>query len=380
MDKLISALKYLYNYGETEKNKIPSEYISWLKEQNWIVEYNGYLIISNKWFKLSGLTKNEEDFINHLFVFHPEYQEYLLLNLLETGIEIAKAEDQEELIRYVNSLPKLSSQLLKLYQNIEKRFDKELIEVSEQEWQELKSDYNNQLTEELDRLLFGGVIQYSKLINMLKVNQKIEDYKDTTELTTLTKKVDDNWIKGRRITSNSHLKPIEESQYTLVPIKDKYSFKQLDKVNKYLNNPWGVFLILMGMAEKQLRAENNDLLNLRPTPETENPYIPQGINYFTYLEDGREVIVDRLENVIKDYMNYKEIKMFPQNKFNLTEYFTELLDDKIYIYKNEEYILADDIDSLLYKKPLMIVLKKYAKKFTSDFKEYAERLSESYED
>ncbi|MFW6030318.1 MAG: hypothetical protein ACOCRO_08705 [Halanaerobiales bacterium] len=380
MQKLIKALKYLYNYGEVEKSNISSKYISWLKEQNWLVDYSDYLIISNKWIQLSGLTQNEEDFINHLFVFHPEYQGYLLLNLLETGIEIAKAEDQDELIRYVNSLPKLSSQLLKLYQNIETRFNKELMEVSEQEWQELKSEYNNQLIEELDKLIFGGIIKYSKLLNMLKLIQKIEDNKDTIELIPLTKKVDDNWIKGRRITSNPHLKPKEDSQYTLVPVKDKYSFKQLDRVNKYLNNPWGVFLILMGMAEKQLRAENNDLLNLRPTPETENPYIPQGISYFTYLEDGREVIVDRLENVIKDYLNYHGIKMFPQNKFYLTEYFTDLLDDKIYIYKNEEYILADDIDSLLYKKPLMIVLKKYAKKFTSDFKEYAERLSESYED
>ncbi|MFW6028743.1 MAG: hypothetical protein ACOCRO_00670 [Halanaerobiales bacterium] len=380
MDKFISALAHLYNYGEIKCDKFPTELLNWMLEQSWLIQMNNHLVISSRWIDLTAVTKDEDDFINHLFAFNPLYQQYLLLNLLQIGVDISKAEDNNELINYVTSLPELAPQVINLYEELKSRFNKELSELSKSEWQTLKTDYNSEFTTELDKLIFGGKIQYAELMSILKVIQKVDNKIQKSDVTEITKKVDDNWVKGRRITSNPYLKPVKESKYVLVPSKDKYDFVNLGKANKYLNNPWGVFLILLGMTEKQLRAEKNDRINLRPDSVTEDPFNPARINFYTYLEDGREVLVDNPENVIEDFLDYLGMSIFPANKLDLTEYFTELLTDEVYIYKNEEYIMSDQIDSLLYKKPLMIVLKKYAKDFTIKLKEYVERLANSYED
>ncbi|MFW6029692.1 MAG: hypothetical protein ACOCRO_05500 [Halanaerobiales bacterium] len=381
MEKLINAFNTLYNYGEIKLDIVPENYQEWLISQGWLVKNNEYLLISKRWINLSALTNIEEDFINHLLVFYPEYQQYLLINLLEIGSEISNAEDTDELVRYVSSLPKYSVKLMDLCNEIKSHFDKEIHEINNSEWNDLKSDYTCEVSNDLDILIFGGNIQYEKLLNMLKLIQNLEFTNTDTQLvSSLTNSVDKNWIKGRKVTSNPFLKPVIESKYSLVPVKEKIEVPKLKVLNKYLNNPWGIFLILLGMVEKQLRAEKNDRINLRPSAETEDPYNPKQINFYTYLEDGREVLVGSLEYFTKGFLDYLEMEIFPANKFILTDYFSELLNDKLYIYKHDEYIMSEEIDSLLYKRPLMIALKKYAKKFTLNLKEYVERLADSYED
>ena len=127
-----------------------------------------------------------------------------------------------------------------------------------------------------------------------------------------------------------------------------------------------------------MRAENNDRINLRPA-EKVTPFQPTEINFFTYLDNGREVYVSSFAELIKEFLTFKDIKLFPNSQLNLIDYFTQLLDQEIYIYQNNEYILYDKIDSLLYKKPLLI-LKNNCSQLKDELKNYIERLAENYED
>src|SRR5690554_4185721 len=105
MKELIDKLSTLFNYGEIDSIRISSSFKSWLVDQNWLIEQDDYFIISKRWIDLSAKTNDEEYFIKHLLVFYPDYQQYLLLNLLEMGVEISRAEDKIELSRLVSNLP-----------------------------------------------------------------------------------------------------------------------------------------------------------------------------------------------------------------------------------------------------------------------------------
>ncbi|MCK8828262.1 hypothetical protein MWH25_11010 [Natroniella acetigena] len=381
MEKITDNLKRLYNYGELKQEKIDVQYLDWLLEQGWLIQQQNYLLISDRWIELSSLIKDEEEFIKHLFTFHPQYQKYLLVEVLRVGLDIANAEDEKGLMDFINSLPNLAADILQLYQSLASSFDKEPEELAKSDWETMKEEYQTELTAKLDELIFKGVIDYPKLMRILVTVQKIElqSEKEINDLPVVDKiDLDNNWTSGRRVTSNPYLNPVDNLQYTLVPTTNHFSYSELT-INDYLNNPWGVFLIIFGMVERQLQAGGNDRISLRPTAESDNGYQPAGIDFFTFLDNGREVYVSSFEELIEDFLDFKGIKLFPAKQFNLTQYFTQLLEDEVYTYHNEEYILEDEIDALLYRKPLLI-LKNKCNQLKSELKNYLERLAKSYED
>jgi len=380
MKEFISQLKTLYDYGELPKSQLSPEHSNWLQQQKWLVQQGNQLLISDRWLALSWATKNDQDFINHLLLSQPQYQNYLLREVLQAGADIAAAEDRSALTDFVYKLPSLAVNILGLYQELQNKYQRPPEELEKEEWEEIKAESATELSQALDEFVFSGTADYyQKLMRMLQTLQQVKFESKQLNLTAIDKvNLDNNWARQRRVTSNLYLEEAEESEYTLVPLKNRFSDPNLELDQEIINNPWGLFLIIFGMVEKQMRAENNDRINLRPA-EKATPYQPTEINFFTYLDNGREVYVSSFTELIKDFLTFKDIKLFPKSKLNLIDYFTELLDKEIYIYQNNEYILSDKIDSLLYKKPLLI-LKNNCSQLKDELKNYIERLAENYED
>ncbi|RCW49747.1 hypothetical protein [Halanaerobium sp. MA284_MarDTE_T2] len=380
MKEFISQLKTLYNCGELTKPQLTPEYSNWLQEQHWLVQQSNHLIISDRWLALSWATKNAQDFINHLLLSQPQYQNYLLREVLQAGADIAAAEDRSALTSFISKLPSLATYILGLYQELQDKYQRPPEELEKEEWVEIKAEVTTELTQALDDFVFSDTADYyQKLMRMLQTLQQVKSEPKQLNLNAIDKvNLDNNWAQQRRVTSNPYLEAAEESKYTLVSLKNRFSDPNLELDQEIINNPWGIFLIIFGMVEKQMRAENNDRINLRPA-EKATPYQPTEINFLTYLDNGREVYVSSFAELIKDFLTFKDIKLFPKSQLNLIDYFTELLDKEIYIYQNNEYILSDKIDSLLYKKPLLI-LKNNCSQLKDELKNYIERLAKNYED
>jgi len=380
MNKTITGLKYLNYYGEMEIAHFPQNYLDWLVEQGWLIKVHDYLLISDHWIELSWQTQNEEDFIDHLFIFYPCYQDYLKIELLKYGVDIAKSEDKKGLLDFVDKLPDLGNDILQLHEKIQNNFNKSPEKLTNKEWEVIKQDNKSDIFQQINQLIFQGNIEYHRLMRILDDIQKISTNNSNThfDLSPISKyDIDNNWKNNRRITSNPDLEPIEDTQYVLVPVKNRFSSLECD-LEKYLNNPWGVFLIIFGMLENQMRAADNDRINLRPGKNLANPYEPESVDFFTYLDSGREAYISSFEDFIESFLKSRGLKLFPGESINLVPFFTEMLEDKIYIYENKEYILSDEVDSLLYKKPLL-VLKNHCKQLKKDLTNYIERIASDYE-
>jgi hypothetical protein len=380
MKEFIPQLKTLYNYGELPKSQLPPEHKNWLQQQQWLVQQGNQLLIYDRWLALSWATKNAQDFINHLLLSQPQYQKYLLREVLQAGADIAAAEDRSALTDFVSKLPGLAVDILALYQELQDKYQRPPEELEKEEWAVIKAEAATELTQALDDFIFSRTADYYQtLMRMLQSLQQVKSEPKKLNLIAIDKvNLDNNWVQQRRVTSNPYLEAAEESEYTLVPLKNRFSDPNLELDQEIINNPWGLFLIIFGMVEKQMRAENNNRINLCPA-EKATPYQPTEINFLTYLDNGREVYVSSFAELIKDFLTFKDIKLFPKSQLNLIDYFTELLDKEIYIYQNNEYILSDKIDSLLYKKPLLI-LKNNCSQLKDELKNYIERLAENYED
>ena len=344
VNDIVKRLNILYDYGEINHNEI----FNYLIEEKFLKIMGNKLVITKKWISFSGKVSREE-FISSLLCYYPLLLKRLLLKVYKEACSIGESGDGKALFEFVDSIPKFSQRIL------------EIKNEPIQENEEIKLLY---------QVIFNGYPQYGEILSKLKSMQLAEDINDL-DIVPIGKNPNENWIKGRRITSSLSLKKKKEKQeYTLIPYE--YSdFQVENEIKDILSFPWKTFLIVLSMISSEYKVEGFDGVTIRPT-EASNPYNEQNLEVYICNSKGNEVKVGLLNKFIYDYCIKSDLLLFPDKVPEVSKVVFELLPERKMDYKDGEYVINQDLNDLIYSKD--IIIKNRSRKFKNNLKDYIEDL------
>ena len=345
---MIKAINNLYEYGE---GRITSS-IEYLEELNFITKNDDRYVITKKWIDFSGKVKRE-DFISSLMCCYPPLLDFLLLKVYKEAYSIGQSGDGKALYEFIEYIPKFADKIFTIREkNIE-------------ETEEIKSFYSP---------VFNGYPQYRVILTKLRFIQLAEDI-DDSEADQIGKTPNEIWVKERKITSNVKLEELKEkNKYTLTPYEYNDYNVSID-IKEILSQPWKTFMVVSGMVISEYKAEGIEGISLRPQ-DKKNPYTEQTIETFIYDEKGKENKFGQLKEFVRQFCDKNHLYLFPKRLPEIDSALFNLMDSKIFIYKNSEYVLNPSFDDRLYSSE-GIIIKNRARKFKTMLKDYIEEVRKS---
>lgn len=342
--ELVKNLNILYDYGEIDNN----ESLKYLVDLNFIKSIEDKLVITKKWIKFSGKV-SREDFISSLLCCYPSLLKTLLLRVYKEACVIGESGDSKALFEFINSIPKFSDAILKI--------KSETIDENE----EIKALY---------QAIFKGYPQYPSILSKLKIMQLTEDTSDL-EILLMGATPNENWIPGRRITSDVDLKGIKSrNKFTLTPYE--YSDFPVEKeVQEVLSYPWKTFLTILSMVISEYKVGGFEGVSIRPTDRT-NPYNVQELDLYIFNAKGNEIKVGCLNNFVYEFCIKNDLCLFPDKVPETHKVIFHLLGEHKIDFKDGEYVLNEEFNDLIYSKD--IIVKNRSRKFKNLLKDYIEEL------
>ena len=342
---MIKAINNLYDYGE---GSITSS-IVYLEKCSFITKKDDRYVITKKWIDFSGKVKRE-DFISSLMCCYPSLLDFLLLKVYKEAYSIGQSGDGEALYEFVDNISKFADKLLTIKEeNIE-------------ETEEIKSFYSP---------VFNGYPQYRTILTKLRFIQLAEDVEDT-HVEQIGKTPNEIWTKERKISSNVNLEELKEkNKYTLTPYKYN-DYNVTNNIKEILSYPWKTFMVVLGMVISEYKAEGIEGISIRPQ-DKKNPYTEQKIESFIYDEKGKENKCGQLKEFVTQFCDKNHLYLFPKISPDIDSILFSLMDSKIFIYKNSEYVLNTSFDDRLYSSE-GIIIKNRARKFKTMLKDYIEEV------
>lgn len=344
VNDMVKKINVLYDYGEINYNEI----FNYLIEEKFLKRIEDKLVITKKWIVFSGKVRIEE-FISSLLCYYPSLLTTLLLKVYNDGCSIGERGDGKALFEFIDSIPKFSDRIL------------EIKNEPIQETEEIKSLY---------QVIFNGYPQYGEILSKLKIMQLAENINDL-EIIPIGKNPNENWIKGRRITSSTSLKISKEKQeFALIPY-EYLDFQVENEIKDILSFPWKTFSIVLSMISSEYKVEGFDGVGIRPT-ELSNPYNEQKLELYIFNSKGNEIKVGSLDTFIYNYCIHNDLLLFPDKAPEASKVIFELLSERKMDFKDGEYVINQDLNDLIYSKD--IIIKNRSRKFKNNLKDYIEEL------
>lgn len=345
--EISNKINNLYDYGEIN-NKAD---LGYLIDSKFISLINTKLVLTNKWIKFSS-TVSREECISSLLCYYPPLLNALLKRAYNEVEIIIDSGDSNALFEFVDSIPKFAEKIIDIKNE----------EITETE--EIKSLY---------QIIFNGLPQYQTILNKLKIIQLVEEVEDIN-ITELGRFPNDNWVEGRRITSDVNLKPLDtKNTYTLVPHKyDEIGVQ--DEIRTVLSNPWKTYIVTLLRIVSEYKIEDMEGIAVRPV-DYNNYYNIQDIEVYIYNKDGVEINMGSINEFTDEFCRKHKLYLFPDKAPEVNKIVVKLIEDNIIDFRDGEYVLKDSFKDILYAKD--IALKNRSRKFRDMLKDYIEDLRSS---
>lgn len=332
-------LERLNNYGVCE-------YIyshSALEKKGLLVLKQDKYIIKDNWIEYRSKFQSDQDFLFSLFCFEEDYQQFLVEIVLLTAIRMRETEDLEGLETLVSNLSKLSSYAISVLTSGEVKTDSgySIARLEER----LKS--KEELFQDLNRLIFDGPPYYQRVIYYLKQVQAYEK-KNTIQDLELGKKIDDQWRKGRKISTNLSLVPLKESPlYTLVPFipDQKIEHPQFQHLFTY---PWKLFVFLCCIVRENFEAQGLQAVRFQA--------VGDGVDVLLTANNNQQFRYGSFDEFALEFCHVNQYQLFPNKLINLHTIFQNLVERKLLTVVDDEYRLPTTIEDLIYNTRLFIPL------------------------
>ena len=341
---LVKNLNVLYDYGEINNNKN----LDYLIDINFIKPIEDKLIITKKWIKFSGKV-SREDFIFSLLCYYPSLFNILLLIVYKEACIIGKGGDSKALFEFIDSIPKFADEILTI-QN--------------------ETINGNEEIKELYQVVFKGYPQYPSILSKLKIMQSVEDVSDL-EIFSMGINPNENWIKGRRITSSVELEILKDkNKFTLTPY-DYSDFPVQKEIGEVLSYPWKTFVTILSMVIKDYKAEGFEGISIRPNDMT-NPFNVQRLELYIINSKGNEINLGNLNNFTYVFCIVNDFYLFPDKVPEVDKVVFDLLLEHKIDFKDGEYVINENFNDLIYSKD--IIIKNRSRELKNLLKYYIEKL------
>ncbi|GFZ93764.1 hypothetical protein GCM10008018_45220 [Paenibacillus marchantiophytorum] len=336
--KVEKALKQLYAYGETEN----IGELAFL-QQNQLIEVIGHkAVITPNWIDYGKQFKFEQDHLHSLFCFDREYQQYLIQVALLTVLKIRDAQDTNGLIEFVSKVPKLAEYVVALLK-------------------EIRSDnktYNNIILEErikrmeatfleTNHFIFDGTPQYQRIIYYLE-HVQFYQMKEAMRTELLGNTIDQNWIKGRKISLEFQLSLIKDYPIsTLISCEPLRAFS-----NPFFNNlfsyPWKLFVFLWCVVREHYEAQGTPVIRFR--------FVDGHIDVLIMSNKNQEFRYGGFNEFALAFCYINQFQLFPNVQLNLEGIFNEFFDRKVLTIDDEEYRMSSHVEHEIYNTDIFIPL------------------------
>ena len=181
----------------------------------------------------------------------------------------------------------------------------------------------------------------------------------------------DNWIKGRRITSSIYLKSLKvKNKFTLTPYE--YSDFKVEKESKdVLSYPWKTFVTIFSMVISEYKVAGFEGIAIRPT-DMSNPYNVQELDVYIFNIKGYEIKIGNLNEFVYEFCTKNDLYLFPDKAPETHKVVFDLLGEHKIDFKDGEYVLNQEFNDFIYSKDMII--KNRSRKFKNSIKDYIEDL------
>jgi hypothetical protein len=337
--KIAKVLNRLYLYGETEYN--PK--LSFLKDNSLIEIIDNIAVITSNWIQYGKQFQCAQDHLRSLFCFKGEYQQYLLQVALRTVLKMRDAQDTDGLMEFVSKMPVLAENIVAILREIAsddlKGFN---ITAYEDKVNKLETSF-----QDLDNYIFNGAPQYQRIIYYL---EKVQLYQagEVEHLQQLGGTVDQNWQKGRKISVDLQLVPLNERPTSVLAPCELQKHVSNPLFNQLFTYPWKLFVFLWCVVREHYEAQGVQAVRFCLVDSQVDVLIVsrknQAFRYGSFNEFATE------------FCHVNQYQLFPNVPLNLEGVFREFLDRKTLSIVDEEYRLGIQVEQEIYNTDIFIPL------------------------
>ncbi|MBM7649042.1 hypothetical protein JOC78_001995 [Bacillus ectoiniformans] len=350
-------LKQLYDYGECELNDI----FSFLKQQGLLEMIQNRYVITNNWITYGQLFQSEKDYLFSLFCFKTNYQKYLVEVALLTALKMSETKDLKGIETFVSNLSNLSAYTVSVMAEIKGNsgFSNACLEVRLKPKEEQFQDFN--------RLIFDGPPHYQRVMFYLK---HVQAYKqeNVIEDIDLGKKIDDQWQKGRKISTNLFLSPLKERPfYTLVPFipERKIDHPQFQHIFIY---PWKLFVFLCCIVRENFEAQGVQAIRFQ--------VVGDDVDVLLTASNHQQFRYGNFDEFANEFCKVNQYQLFPNELRNLHTIFQNLVERRLLTVVDDEYRLPTTIEDVIYNTRLYIPLIAESKQLRARLEQWVDELRE----
>lgn len=351
--KSYKLLKELYHYGESEYHSS----LCFLEQQYFIKQIQNRYVITNNWISYGQQFQIEHDQLLSLFCFKDNYQKYLVEVSLLTALKMSEAEDIEGVEAFVSDLPKFSAYAISVLAEL-----KFVTSCLEERLKQKEEQYQS-----LNRFIFGGPPHYQRVMFYLK---HIQAYKQENVIGNipLGKKIDEQWQKGRKISTDLFLSPLKERPcHILVPsiLERKIDHPQFQHIFTY---PWKLFVFLCCIVRENFEAQGVQAIRFQEVGDE--------VDVLLTASNHQQYRYGSFDEFAVEFCKLNRYQLFPNEVSNLKTVFQNLVERKLLTIVDDEYRLPTTIEDVIYNTRLYIPLIAESKQLRGRMEQWIDELRE----
>ncbi|MEC1663619.1 hypothetical protein [Bacillus halotolerans] len=357
LKKSYKVLNHLYYYGEVEY----LAYFSFLEQISLLERIQERFSITNNWITYGQQFKTKEEHLLSLFCFKNDYQKYLVEVALLTALKMSESEDLEGIETFISNLSRLSSYAISVLAETNEDSGFSILRLEER----LKQ--KGEQFQDINRLLFDGPPHYQRVMFYLK---HVQAYKqeNVIEDIELGKKIDSQWQKGRKISTDLSLAPLKERPlYTLVPFipERKIEHPQFQHIFTY---PWKLFVFLCCIVRENFEAQGVQAIRFQ--------VVGDGVDVLLTASNHQQFRYGSFDEFAIEFCRINQYQLFPNELRNLQTIFQNLVERKLLTVVDDEYRLPTTIEDVIYHTRLFIPLIAESKQLRGRLEQWVDELRE----
>ncbi|MEC2078585.1 hypothetical protein [Metabacillus fastidiosus] len=338
-----------------------SDTIAFLEEQSLLERVQDRYIITNNWLTYGQQFQSEQDHLLSLFCFKDDYQKYLVEVALLTALKMSETDDIQGIETFVTNLSKLSIYAISVLAEI-KQDNSTSIGLMEKRLKQREEQYQS-----LNHFIFNGPPHYQRVMYYLR-NVQVYKQENVIEDTSLGKKLDDQWQKGRKISTNLSLSPLKERPlYTLVPFipERKIDHPQFQHIFTY---PWKLFVFLCCIVRENFEAQGVQPIRFQ--------VVGDGVDVLLTASNHQQFRYGSFDEFAIEFCKVNQYLLFSSELSNLQTVFQNLVERKLLTIVDDEYRLPTIIEDVIYHTRLFIPLIAESKQLRGRLEQWIDELRE----
>ncbi|RAK18833.1 hypothetical protein B0I26_1088 [Anoxybacillus vitaminiphilus] len=355
LKRLHSHLEKLYHYGETAYVAELEPFVA----RGLLYVRGKKAVITNNWIAFVKRFSNQTDFLHTLFCFDEEYQQYLLKTSLLTVLKMREAEDLEGIVDFIHKMPRFAGKIVKILDEL-KHGERYEMEALEQYVKEVDS-----LFRERNHFIFNGTPYYQRIIYYLDhVQQYEQEVVEQDE--PLGTKIDEQWIKGRKIAANLQL-PVLKDQPLAVLAPHEPNIVLKNPLFKHIfTHPWNLLIFLCCVVREQTEAQGMTTIRFHA--------VNNEVDVILMSAKNQEYRYGTINDFILEFCKMNNYQLFPNEITHLETIFHYLHDRGFLTIVDEEYRIPSHIEDELYNTSLYIPLMAGSKQLRQRIEQWIDEL------